>query len=109
MNLLSPLPDAEAAERVDALLTRPGLRIERIVSRGQASPPGFWYDQPQAEWVVVLAGAARLRFQDESEARVLGPGDCVDIAPHRRHRVEWTDPTVPTVWLAVFHSVDPPP
>jgi cupin 2 domain-containing protein len=103
MNLLSSLPDADAAERVDALLTRPGLRIERIVSWGQASPPGFWYDQPEAEWVVVLAGAARLRFEDESQARALGPGDWVDIAPHRRHRVEWTDPTVATVWLAVFY------
>ena len=109
MNLLAPLPDAGAVERIDALLTRPGLRIERIVSRGQASPPGFWYDQPEAEWVLVLAGAARLRFEDESEARILGPGDWVDIAPHRRHRVEWTDPTVPTVWLAVFYRADPSP
>jgi cupin 2 domain-containing protein len=80
---------------------RPAL--ERIVSPGQASPPGFWYDQPEGEWVLVLAGAARLRFQDETEARVLGPGDCIDIAPHRRHRVEGTDPTVATVWLAVFY------
>ena len=103
MNLLSPLPDASAAERVDALLTRPGLRIERIVSRGQASPPGFWYDQAEAEWVTVLAGAARLRFADETEARHLGPGDWLDIAPHHRHRVDWTDPAVPTVWLAVFY------
>ena len=103
MNLLSPLPDADATERVDALLTRPHLRIERIVSRGQASPPGFWYDQPEAEWVLVLAGAARLRFEEETEARVLGPGDWVDIAPHRRHRVDWTDPEAPTVWLAVFY------
>jgi len=94
VNLLSPLPDAEAAERVDALLTRPGLRIERIVSRGQASPPGFWYDQTEAEWVV-LAGTARLRFADETEVRVLRPGDWVDIAPHRRHRVDWTNPAVP--------------
>jgi cupin 2 domain-containing protein len=109
MNLLAPLPDAGAPERIDALLTKPGLRIERIVSHGQASPPGFWYDQPEAEWVVVLAGAARLRFEDESEARVLGPGDWVDIAPHRRHRVEWTDPTVATVWLAVFYPGDPSP
>ena len=108
MNLLSPLPDAETAERMDALLTRPGLRIERIVSRGQASPSGFWYDQPEAEWVMVLAGAARLRFEDESEARILGPGDCLDIAPHRRHRVDWTDPSAATVWLAVFYPCDPP-
>jgi cupin 2 domain-containing protein len=103
VNLLSPLPDAGAAERVDALLTRPGLRIERIVSRGQASPPGFWYDQAEGEWVLLLAGAARLRFADETEARLLGPGDCIDIAPHRRHRVDWTDPLVPTVWLVLFY------
>jgi cupin 2 domain-containing protein len=103
MNLLWPLPDASAAEHIDPLLNQPGLRIERIVSWGQASPPGFWYDQPEAEWVLVLAGTARLRFADETEARVLGPGDCVDIAPHRRHRVEWTDPTIATVWLAIFH------
>ena len=108
MNLLSPLPDAEAGERLEALLTRPDLRIERIVSRGQASPSGFWYDQPEAEWVMVLTGAARLRFQDEAEARVLGPGDCLDIAPHRRHRVDWTDPSAATVWLAVFYPCDPP-
>ena len=103
MNFLSPLPDARASERVDALLQRPGLRIERIVSLGQASPPGFWYDQAEGEWVLLLAGAARLRFADETEARLLGPGDWLDIAPHRRHRVEWTDPAASTVWLAVFY------
>jgi cupin 2 domain-containing protein len=109
MNLLSTLADAGAAEHVDALVTRSGLRIERIVSWGQASPPGFWYDQPEAEWLLVFAGAARLRFEDENEARLLGPGDWVDIAPHRRHRVEWTDPTAATVWLAVFYPCDPSP
>ena len=103
MNLLAPLPDAGVAERVDTLLTRSGLRIERIVSRGQASPPGFWYDQPEAEWVLLLTGGARLRFADETEARRLGPGDWVDIAPRRRHRVDWTDATVTTVWLAIFY------
>lgn len=73
MNLFGSLPDASAAERVDALLTRPGLRIERIVSYGHASPPDFWYDQAEGEWVLLLAGAARLRFADESAARPLGP------------------------------------
>jgi cupin 2 domain-containing protein len=104
VNLLSQLPDAHAAEQVVTLLTRPGLRVERIVSLGQASPPGFWYDQAEGEWVLVLAGAARLQFVDEPEARLLGAGDSLDIAPHRRHRVDWTDPTTPTVWLAVFYS-----
>ena len=103
MNLLGALPDASAAERVDELLSRPGLRIERIVSFGQASPPGFWYDQTEGEWVLLLAGAARLRFADEAEPRLLRPGDCLDIAPQRRHRVDWTDPATPTVWLAVFY------
>jgi cupin 2 domain-containing protein len=104
VNLLRSLPDASAAECVDALMTRRGLRFERIVSLGQASPPGFWYDQSEGEWVLLLAGAARLRFADEDEARLLGPGDWLEIPPHRRHRVDWTDPATPTVWLAVFYQ-----
>lgn len=104
VNLLSPLPDARAGEIVEPVLARPGLRIERIVSHGQKSPPGFWYDQDEGEWIALLKGAARLRFANESEARLLRPGDCLDIAPHRRHRVEWTDPATPTVWLAVFYN-----
>ncbi|MGB0126795.1 MAG: cupin [Rhodocyclaceae bacterium] len=103
-NLLRDLPQRGADEHFSDLLVRPGIRIERIVSRGQASPPGFWYDQPGGEWVLVLAGRAGLRFEDEAEARSLGPGDWVDILPHRRHRVEWTDPDEPTVWLAVHYE-----
>ena len=100
---------ADLSERIDAeqfvdLLSHRGVRIERIVSQGHASPPGFWYDQPQGEWVVVLAGEARLRFEDEAEPRTLGPGDFCDISPHRRHRVDWTDPAQPTVWLAVHYE-----
>lgn len=106
MNLLAPLPDAREAEIVEALLARPGVRIERIVSLGQASPPGFWYDQEEGEWVVLLAGAACLRFADEAVPRRLASGDYIEIAPHRRHRVEWTDPAAPTVWLAVFYPAD---
>src|SRR5207249_9803247 len=102
--LLRDLPDARKTEVTDTVLAAPGLRIERIVSHGEASPPGFWYDQAEAEWVLLLAGAARLRFADEAESRVLGPGDPVASAPHRRHRVEWTDPATPTVWLAVFYG-----
>ena len=103
MNLLRDINDARPAEIIDTLVDAAGIRIERIVSHGQASPAGFWYDQDEAEWVVVLAGAARLRFADEDELHSLGPGDWVHIAAHRRHRVEWTDPAQPTIWLAVFH------
>ena len=103
MNLLHEIPDSRNREITETLLTVPGVRIERIVSFGQASPEGFWYDEEEAEWVLLLAGAARLRFADEPEARPLGPGDCLYIGAHRRHRVDWTDPRQPTLWLAVFH------
>ncbi len=105
-NLFADLGTSAAAERFTDLLARPGIRIERIVSTGQASPAGFWYDQPQCEWVALLTGAARLRFEDEDQVRHLNPGDYLEIAPHRRHRVEWTAPDQPTVWLAVhYHGV----
>jgi cupin 2 domain-containing protein len=106
-NLLTHLPkggDPSTPETVEALLTRPDLRIERIVSTGQCTPPGSWYDQSHGEWVVVLAGAAGLLFDGEPAARVLRAGDCVDIAPHRRHRVEWTERDMPTIWLAVHYG-----
>lgn len=104
MNLFEPvLPPAAAEELVEALVTRPGVRIERIVSTGQASPPGFWYDQPETEFVALLRGGAGLRFADEATDRVLSPGDWLVIAAHRRHRVTWTAADTPTVWLAVFY------
>lgn len=104
-SLFADLPRSTAAnEQFSELLARPGLRIERIVSTGQCSPPDFWYDQPEGEWVAVLQGEAKLRFEDETEARQLRPGDFIDIAPHRRHRVEWTAPAQTTVWLAVFYA-----
>lgn len=107
-NLFAQLPGATLAEeQVDPLLVSNGLRLERIVSRGQASPPGFWYDQAEAEWVVLLRGAAGLRFEDEDEVRTLKPGDWLLIDARRRHRVEWTDAAGPTVWLALhFPAVD---
>ena len=103
-NLLDDLPKAADQESLVDLLKRPGVRIERIVSTGQTSPPGFWYDQAYGEWVAVLAGEARLRFEDEPAARTLRAGDFVDIAANRRHRVEWTQPGEPTVWLAVHYD-----
>lgn len=106
-NLFAAIPRSTGKnEQFSNLLNRPGLRIERIVSTGQCSPPGFWYDQPGGEWVVVLQGAATLRFEDSLEPVRLNPGDFIDIAPHRRHRVEWTDPEQPTVWLAVHYTAE---
>jgi cupin 2 domain-containing protein len=105
-NLLTGLPSSPAEERIDRLIDGATVRIERIVSTGQASPPGFWYDQPDDEFVVLLAGAARLRFEAGDVGLDLAPGDWVEIPAHTRHRVEWTQADPPTVWLAV-HSSSP--
>ena len=100
-DLSARLPD----EIVTILLKAADVRIERIVSHGHASPDGFWYDQDQHEWVLVLAGAARLRFEDE--ALEMKPGNFINIPAYRKHRVEWTTPDEPTVWLAVHYNVVP--
>lgn len=89
------------AERLDTILSGPGLRLERIVSLGHVTPPGEWYDQDADEWVLVVRGRARLRFEDGADALGLEAGDHLFIPAHRRHRVEWTDPDRPTVWLAL--------
>ena len=102
-NLLADVPTTLAGEELRALLATPALRIERIVSTGQASPPGFWYGQDWAEWVLVLAGQAGLLIEGEAAPRVLGPGSYVHLPAHCRHRVEWTSAEMPTVWLAVHH------
>ncbi len=103
-NLFAGLPACAEAELVATLASTPQLRIERIVSFGQASPEGFWYDQDRAEWVMLVSGSARLRFADESTAREFVAGDFVHIPAHARHRVEATDPHAPTVWLAVHFA-----
>ena len=101
-NLFADLPVHLPDEVFTTLVESACVRIERIVSHGQASPEGFWYDQDEHEWVVVLKGAARLRFEDQTIE--MKPGDFVNIAAHRKHRVEWTTPEEPTVWLAVFYK-----
>ncbi len=103
-NLLADLPNALADEEVATLVASGHMRLDRIVSTGQASPEGVWYDQAEAEWVVVLRGRARLRFESEDADRELGPGDYVHIPAHARHRVAWTTPDTPTVWLALHYQ-----
>jgi cupin 2 domain-containing protein len=102
-NLFAEVPDPWPEELFQTLLSAPGVRVERIVSRGHASPEGFWYDQDDHEWVVLLSGAARLRFEGE-EAMDLVPGSFVNIPAHKRHGVEWTDPEQTTVWLAIHYA-----
>lgn len=99
-NLFDGPPGPTAAERFDELAAIGGVRVERIVSTGQTTPEDAPYDQDHDEWVAVLSGAARLWIDGAGE-RPLGPGDHVLIPARRRHRVTWTAPDRPTVWLAV--------
>ena len=100
-NVFADLPAQSEAEVTTTLAERPGAVIERIVSTGQASPPGFWYIQEGTEWVILLQGAAGLLIEGEDAPRTLGLGDHVELPAHVRHRVEWTLADPPTVWLAV--------
>jgi cupin 2 domain-containing protein len=90
-------------ELFETLLKNPHVRIERIVSHGHSSPPGFWYDQEMNEWVIVLKGRGRLLFEGSGSIVEMKAGDYVEIPAHTRHRVEWTDPDEDTVWLAVYY------
>lgn len=99
-DLTSALPTS-AEEVFETLVEHRGTKIERIVSRGQASPSDFWYDQPTDEWVMVVAGRAGLEIEGEEDIVELGPGQWIDLPAHTRHRVAWTSDDPPTVWLAV--------
>lgn len=79
-------------------------RNQRIVSTGQVTLEGRWYDQDAHEWVMVVEGAARLRIEGESEERELGEGDWILLPAHCRHRVTWTRASPPTIWLAVHFT-----
>jgi cupin 2 domain-containing protein len=101
-SLFADIPATLPEELVETLVEAANVRLERIVSHGHASPTDFWYDQGQHEWVLLVQGAARLRFQHEVVE--MKPGDFVNIPAHKRHRVEWTTEEQPTVWLAVFYD-----
>ena len=110
-NILRPFDVRPAAEVFERIASGPDFLFERIVSFGHATPPGVWYDQPRDEWVVLVTGAARLRFESSDEAVEVGPGDALLIPAHCRHRVEWTQPGRETVWLALHFpasAAEPP-
>lgn len=102
-NLFDNIPDRLPQELFTQLLDAPGLRIERIVSWGQCSDEGFWYDQDQHEWVLLIEGSATVLFEGDAKPVELRPGSFLEIPAHRRHRVVRTDPTQRTVWLAIHY------
>lgn len=100
-NFFTNLPEASHEEMIQIVSQMPGrdVHIERIVSEGQATPPGMWYDQPWYEWVIILRGGAELEFDEPAAEERLAVGDWLLIPARRRHRVRSTEPG--TLWLAV--------
>ena len=105
-NLFADLSSHLPGELFTTLLQAADVRVERIVSHGHVSPTDFWNDQAEHEWVIVLKGEAILLFKNQNEPLHLKCGDHILIPAHQKHRVQWTTPVEPTVWLAVFYQTD---
>jgi cupin 2 domain-containing protein len=105
-NLFVDIPNALSGELANVLAENEQVKIERIVSDGHASQEGFWYDQEQNEWVLLISGSAVLSLETDSGiAQIrLNPGDYQLIPSHQRHRVESTSLTEKTIWLSVFYE-----
>jgi cupin 2 domain-containing protein len=103
-SLFADVPSNLPEEQFSALLQTEYFRLDRIVSAGHTTPEGEWCDQEENEWLVVLQGSAEIRFEDGGVTKTLCPGEYLQIPAHVRHRVEFTDPDQPTVWLALHYS-----
>lgn len=101
-NIFENIPLKIEEEIFEKLLVNKNIRIERIISKGHVTKDDFWYDQDENEWVIVLQGEAKLLFEEREEV-LLKTGDYINIPLHVKHRVEWTNPEVNTIWLAVFY------
>ena len=100
-NFFKDLPNTTDAEVIQKRCEAAGGYVERIITRGQITPPGQWYEQETDEWILLLQGEARLLFEDTGDEVLLQPGDELWIEAGRRHRVSWTLPDQVTLWLAV--------
>ena len=101
-NIFDDIPTSLPEEIIEVLANKGSVRIERIISKGHASPEGFWYNQKEDELVLLLSGSAELLFADEDRVVELLPGDYILIPSHQRHRVMATDPDEESVWLAIY-------
>ena len=101
VDLLADVSASLPEELTQILARGAGVRVERIVSTGHASPLDFWYEQSEHEWCLLVQGAAVLSIEGRPSVR-LDVGDHLLLPAGLRHRVDWTSPDTATVWLAVF-------
>ncbi len=101
-NIFNNIPSNIPEEIIDTLIDSDGIKVERIISKGHVSPKDFWYDQDKNEFVILLKGIAKLLFENDEQI-ILSAGDYIIIPAHKKHRVEWTDPEIETIWFAIFY------
>jgi len=101
-NIFAQIPKYLNEELFEELVSKDGLKIERIISKGHSSPKSGWYDQESNEWVIVLQGEAILSFENKQDVR-LKNGDYINIPAHTKHKVTWTIPNSETIWLAIHY------
>lgn len=101
-NIFDLIPATLKDELFEEIISKNGVKIERIVSFGHVTPEFEWYDQRRDEWVILLQGEAVISFLKEEDVR-LKAGDYINIAAHKKHRVSWTKPDEDTIWLAVHY------
>ncbi len=104
MNIFSKIPPQFDEEVFENILQNNSFQLERIVSRGQATPKGQWYNQDRDEWVILLQGSAALKIEGHDELLKMRPGDHVHLPANLKHRVEWTDAQQTTIWLALHYK-----
>lgn len=102
-NILKNIPKNLPDELIEILAEGKNFKLERIVSKGHTSPKDFWFDQDENEFVLLLKGKAQVLFEADSKPVTLSEGDYITIPAHKKHRVEWTDPKIETIWLALFY------
>ncbi len=102
-NIFELLPEDTDKEIFENLIDSGSVKVERIISRGQASPAAGWYDQDQAEWVMILQGEAIICVEDDGDYHLVA-GSYLNIPAHTRHRVKWTIPETETIWLAIHYQ-----
>ncbi len=102
-NIFSGIKNRSPEEIFETIIKTNQFKIERIISSGQSTDKGNWYDQDKSEWVIVLKGSAGLLFEGNNEVVIMGPRDYINISAHKKHRVEWTDPEGETIWLAIHY------
>ncbi|MFZ2726462.1 MAG: cupin domain-containing protein [Methylococcaceae bacterium] len=100
-NIADNIPEILNEELFNTLWRKKGIHIERIVSQGQVTQNTHWYDQAWDEWLLLVQGSARLRYELDNQSINLEEGDYLLIPAHTRHCVEWTSPIIQTIWLAI--------